>query len=203
MKPVLIGTSNARKAQEIKSVFADLPVAWKLLGEVAPGFDVDEDGETFEQNAAKKAVEAARHTGIAALAGDGGLEIPALGNWPGVHSRRINPDGSRATDEEIVAITSERIRSLDPSERTFRFVSVMAFALPDGTVTLGRGELVGDLRLELHPDPSAGFPFRRFWWLPQFGKYFLDLTPDEEATINHNREALNQVRPAVEAYLQS
>ncbi len=203
MKPILLGTGNARKAEEIKAVFADLSAEWRLLGEVLPGFDVDEDGETFEDNAAKKAVEAATLAGIPALAGDGGLMIPALSGWPGVHSRRLKPDGSRATDDEIVTIASERIRTLAPADRTFVFVSVMAFALPDGTVTLGRGELTGELTLDLHPDPSAGFPFRRFWWLPQFGTYFLDLTPDQEATVNHNREALEQLRPAVEAYLRS
>lgn len=203
MKKILIGTSNKAKVAEVQRFFSDLDVDWKTLADVAPGFDVEETKETFEGNAEKKATEIARHTGLPTISGDGGLEIPALDNWPGVKSRRIKDDGSEATDEEIIEIASKRIQTIPASDRKFRFVSVFAFATPNGLQGLGRGELVGDLTVKVHPNTPHGFPYRAFWWIPQFNKYFLDLTPEEQITINHNKIALDQLRPAIEAYLKS
>ena len=203
MKTLLIGTSNTAKVAEVQRYLSDLDVEWKTLGDVVPGFDVNETEETFEGNAKKKATEIARHTHLPTISGDGGLEIPALAGWPGVKSRRVKDDGSEATDEEIIEIARKRIETLSESDRTFRFVSVFAFALPNGTVTAARGELVGDLTLTTHPHVPHGFPYRAFWWMPQFNKYFLDLSKEEQATISHNKFALDQLRPTIEAYLES
>lgn len=203
MKTILIGTGNTAKAAEVERFFPDLTVNWKTLADVAPDFKMDESEPTFEGNARKKAIEIAAATGLATIAGDGGLEIPALGNWPGVKSRRIKPDDEEATDEEIIVITKSRIAGLSDSDRQFRFVSVFAFALPDGRVVTGRGELRGGMRLETHPNPPHGFPYRAFWWLPEFGKYFIDLNDEEQRSINHNKIALDQLRPAINDYLTS
>lgn len=203
MKTIIIGTGNKAKVAEVHKYLGDLDVDWKTLADVAPGFDVEETEITFEGNAKKKALDIAKHTGLPTISGDGGLEIPALDNWPGLKSKRVKDDGGEATDEEIIEIASKKIATISESERKFRFVSAFAFGLPDGTVSTGRGELLGDLTLKLYPNPPHGFPYRTFWWIPRFNKYFLDLTPEEQAAINHNKVALDQLRPAIEAYLKS
>lgn len=201
MTTMLIGTTNAGKAGEVRRHLNDLHVQWVTLADVAPDFDVEEDGKTFEANAEKKAIAASHQTGLPTIGSDSGLEIPALDGWPGLKSRRVKPDGSAATDEEIIAIAQEKIAALPADQRTFRFVSVFSFALPDGSVTTSRGELHGELVVDAHPATPHGLPYRAFWWMPQFQKYFIDLTAEEQDSINHNKIALDALRPAIAAYM--
>lgn len=198
---IVLGTTNSGKANETLRFLSDLPVSWKRLDELELNVDVVEDGETFEVNAIKKATTYAAATKLPTLAGDSGLEVPALNGWPGVRSRRL--DGDRhLTDDEVIGLFSERLSSLPPRDRRYRFVTVFALALPSGDVHVGKGEHSGELTLELHPMQPRGLPFRRFWKIPQFDKYFLDLTQDEYNQINHNKQALDALRPAIEEYLE-
>ncbi len=201
MKTVLIGTSNAAKVREVRKFLRDLAINWQTPVELAVGLEIKETGDTFAENAIQKALGFAAHTGLPVLSGDAGLVVPALGGWPGIHSRRLK-DGRPASDEEIVALVRQKVRSLPESERQYRFVSVFAFAQPTGTVDVAEGAHEGELRSEPHPDPAPGMPYRRFWYLPQYGKYFLDLTDKEYDEINHNGSALAGLRPTIERYLQ-
>lgn len=198
---IVIGTSNPGKVAEIKRFLGDLPVDWQPTTEAELGLTIREDADTFEENAKEKALAFAKATGKSAIAGDGGLEILALGGWPGLRTRRLDSE-HRKTDEELIAVMSDKIRSLAADQREYRFVTVFVFATPNGSVTVGRGEHTGQLRETMHEKSEPGFPNRRFWFIPVFDKYFYDLTPEEYNEINHNRMAFDQLRPAIEAYIK-
>jgi XTP/dITP diphosphohydrolase len=258
MIEVVIGTSNPGKVRVVTEHFADLPIAWQPRSESELGLDIAEDGATFEANAELKARAFAAATNQAVLASDGGLEILALNNWPGLKSRRLDADRYH-TDEELIEIMQEKITNLPAEQRQFRFVTAWSFAVPGGAVaewafepesrlsssenvrrrqglsglisredagrlqpkeavsgqnairrqppvgaiTTTRGELLGTLTEKLHPQPVPGFPYRRFWWIPKFHKYFLDLAPDEYNEVHHNRIAFEALRPTIETYLRT
>jgi|GEM_PF-6706019 len=161
-KPVIvIGTSNPGKIGEIKRYLNDLPVEWQSTNEHELGITIDENADSFEGNAAIKALAFAKATGKPVIAGDGGMEIRALNNWPGLRSRRLD-SGKHHTDDELVEVIQTKIATIPVEKRQYRFVTAYVFALPDGTIATGRGEHTGELQWKLHTKIEPGFPFRRF-----------------------------------------
>ena len=110
-----------------------MPVSVLTLDDFPGCPETEEDGETFEANAVKKAVEVARYTGKPALADDSGLEVYALGGAPGVFSARYS--GDKAKDIENWRNFSARCGFMEKEERGARFVCCIAFAIPEGKYT--------------------------------------------------------------------
>jgi len=95
---LVIATSNKGKTAEIKDLLKGFPVDIKNLNDFGPIPPLEENGNTFDENAYQKASFAARILGLPALADDSGLLVEALGNAPGIHSARYA--GENATDEQ-------------------------------------------------------------------------------------------------------
>lgn len=201
MIEIVIGTSNPGKVSEVQRFLGDLPVRWRPVSERELGITIDETADTFEGNSEIKARAFLQATNQPVIVADGGLEVPALGNWPGVRSRRLDT-GHHHTDDELIAAFQAKLATIPVEQRQYRFVAAWSFAIPGGTVTTARGEHTGELAWKLHPQPVPGMPYRRFFRIPQFNKYFLDLTDEEYTSINHNRIALDQLRPVIETYLK-
>lgn len=126
--------------------------------------------------------------------------MPALGGWPGIRSRRFDTD-SHHSDQEVIEIFKEKASKLKENDRKFEFKTVFAFVEPGKKAVTGTGLLEGTITLDLYPKSQPGFPYRLFWWIPKFNKYFLDLNDLEYDQINHNGQALKQLRPAIEGYI--
>lgn len=201
MIEIVIGTSNPGKVSEVQRFLGDLPVRWQPESERELGITINETGDTFEGNAEIKARAFVAATGKPVIVADSGLEVPALNDWPGVRSRRLD-SGHHHTDDELIAALQEKLATIPLERRQYRFVAAWSFATPDGSMTTVRGEHTGELAWKLHPQDALGMPYRKFWFIPQFHKYFLDLTNEEYNSINHNRIALDQLRPSIEAYLK-
>ena len=95
---ILLATSNKNKVREIQHVLKYFPVEIKSLSDFGPLPGVVEDGETFDDNAYKKALHYSKVLGLPAMADDSGLVVTSLGGRPGVFSARYA--GENATDEE-------------------------------------------------------------------------------------------------------
>ena len=95
---IVIATTNKGKTAEIGEILKDFPVHIKNLQDFGPIPEIEEDGETFDENAYKKASVTARILGIPALADDSGLVVESLGGAPGVLSARWA--GENATDQQ-------------------------------------------------------------------------------------------------------
>jgi len=120
---ILVGTTNPGKVAEFEKLLAPLGVAVVTPNQVpaVSDLEVDETGETFQENALLKATAFAAASGIPTLAEDSGLTVTALDGMPGVHSKRFFAGSDLDRNHEI-------LRRLDQSEdRAAQFVSVLAF----------------------------------------------------------------------------
>ncbi len=88
IRVLVLATKNAGKLKELQQLLRDFPVEIKSLADFGPIPEVEEDGETFDDNAYKKAAFTARALGLPAIADDSGLVVEALGGAPGVRSAR-------------------------------------------------------------------------------------------------------------------
>src|SRR5512139_2552234 len=143
---ILIATRNQGKVDEIAAMMRGFPTTFLSLANVSKAPEVTEDGETFEENAVKKARIVAEATGIVTLSDDSGLCIDALNGRPGVLSARYA--GETASDAEKCAAILEEMQRVPDDLRTARFVCVLALATPGNDLELFRGVCEGTITRE-------------------------------------------------------
>jgi XTP/dITP diphosphohydrolase len=196
MPKILIATSNPGKLR-------DFDGAARALGiEIAgiPGFSslpsVVEDGETFEDNARKKAEQYSPHApGQIVLADDSGLEVDALKGAPGVRSARYaagQPHLAQVNteDERNNARVLRELKDIPAERRTGRFVCVLAAARDGRTLATFRGTAEGII-LDA-PRGSNGFGYDPLFYFPQIQKTFAELTAEEKARYSHRGAAFRR-----------
>ena len=173
---LVIASGNAGKIGEFRDLLA--PAGFDL---VAFDTDADEVGKTYAENAALKAETAASRTGLPALGDDSGVEVDALGGFPGLRSARLGP-----TQKER---TAELLRRLDgvPRPWTGRFVSVIALAVPGRPTQLFEGEALGEIVPEWRG--TAGFGYDPIFLVPGTGKTFGEMPPEEKRKYSHRAAA--------------
>ncbi|MFO7898861.1 MAG: non-canonical purine NTP pyrophosphatase, partial [Planctomycetota bacterium] len=125
---LVIGTHNEKKGREIMAILDSPGFELKTLADFPDAPEPVEDGDTFEENAIKKATELADALGRAVVADDSGLEVPALGGEPGVHSARYA--GEHGNDPRNIEKLLGELDGLPPGERAARFRTVAALARP-------------------------------------------------------------------------
>jgi XTP/dITP diphosphohydrolase len=187
MRRLLIATNNAGKVREIKAILGEFYDELVSLKDIGLELNVVEDGDTFEENAVKKAREAARAAGCDALADDSGLCVAALDGAPGVYSARYA--GEHATDEENNAKLLAALKGVE--NRHAKFVSVVALASGD-TVTTVRGEVEGVIAHA--PSGSGGFGYDPLFFVPELGQTFAEIPADLKNTLSHRARALTALR---------
>jgi XTP/dITP diphosphohydrolase len=197
MQKLLIATKNKGKIRELGEFLSDLPVELVSLADVGITDDVEEDGETYQENSQKKALFYAKKSGLPAVADDGGLEISALNGAPGVHSRRWL--GHEATDEELIEHLKKVAKELPEENRVAHFRTVVSFAMPDGRVFSIPGEVGGIISREPEMSLVRGYPYRSFFYLPEIKKFYheSDLNPKEMRQYNHRFIALDGLKPII------
>ena len=187
MKTLVIATGNLHKVQEIKEILA--PHGFQVLGAGECGGmpEVVEDGKTFQENAVKKAVTAAKALDRMGLADDSGLEVFALGGEPGVFSARYAGEGGN--DGRNLAKLLRKMEGV--TEREARFVCAIAVALPDGTV-LGtcEGEVRG--RIAEEGRGQGGFGYDPAFIPDGFSQTFGELPAAVKNTLSHRANALHK-----------
>lgn len=194
---LVIATRNAGKLREVAAVLAELGSAVRLrsLVDFPHVPEVPETGRTFEENAVQKARAVALATGLPVLADDSGLEVDALGGAPGVHSRRAAGEG--ASDPERIAWLLRRLEGVPPEQRTARFHSVVALAVPapDGTVQVETFHGTIDGRILDAPRGTGGFGYDPVFLVVELGRSMAELSLDEKNRISHRARALRRALP--------
>lgn len=196
MKRVLIATSNPGKLRDFAG--AARPLGIEIAG--IPNFSsmptVVEDGQTFEENARKKAEEySLAAPGEIVVADDSGIEIDALNGAPGVHSARYAADQPHLADENTDdeannARVLREMKRVPAEKRTGRFVCVLV-AARDGKM-LGSFRGVAEGVILDHPRGSNGFGYDPLFYFPQIQKTFAELTAEEKARYSHRGAAFRQ-----------
>ena len=196
MKRVLIATSNPGKLRDFAGAAASLGVEVAPIPNFAVLPAVVEDGPTFEANARKKAEANSRCLpGEIVIADDSGLEVDALSGAPGVHSARYAAEpphlaGSNTDDEANNARLIRELENVPPTQRTGRFLCVIAVAQDGRTLQVFRGQAEGIILAA--PRGQNGFGYDPLFYFPQIEKTFAELTAEEKAKYSHRGAAFRQ-----------
>ena len=190
MKKVVIATNNTGKIKEIKEILKDYEIL--TLKDMNSEIEVEEDRDTFEGNAMKKAKEIANVLKMPVIADDSGLCIDVLKGWPGVHTARFL--GENATQEQRNNAILEKMKK--EQKRTARVICCMAY-YEDGNFILGKGEVEGKIATKKRG--KNGFGFDEIFELPN-GKTFAELTLDEKNQISHRKLALQDLKENLQKF---
>jgi XTP/dITP diphosphohydrolase len=183
---VVVATRNQGKLREIVPLLAELKLDLATIDELAPDAELREDGATFEENALAKARQAARATGLPAIADDSGLEVDALDGAPGVYSARYA--GPNADDSRNNAKLLEALRDLPPARRAARFRCVAVFVDPSRGVEIVRdGACAGEILTA--PRGSDGFGYDPLFLVPAEGRTMAELPLEEKNRLSHRAAA--------------
>ena len=186
---LLIATHNPGKAAEYAEILEDSRIEWLSLDDVGITFDVEENGATFYENAALKAVAYARQSGMLTLADDSGLEVDALGGKPGVLSARYGGPGLSSADRYHLLL--EALAGVPEVDRTARFRCVIVLASGDGTI-LGSADGVCEGQIAFEPRGEGGFGYDPVFYLPEYGMTYAELPPKKKNEISHRGNALRE-----------
>ncbi|MCG8633315.1 MAG: XTP/dITP diphosphatase [Desulfobacterales bacterium] len=192
---IVLATTNKGKTKEMQDILKDYPIEIKNLSDFGPIPEVIEDGETFDDNAYKKAAFTAKVLGYPALADDSGLCVDALDGAPGVYSARYA--GENATDAENVAKLLEALK--DEENRKAAFQCVISIAVPTGAALTYEGRCEGILTRE--PAGDNGFGYDPLFFFPEFNKTFAQLSLAEKAGVSHRGKALKEVTDEMDKIL--
>lgn len=155
MSVLVLATRNRGKVGELQTLLAELGVEVRCLADYPPLPEVEEDGDTFDANALKKARAAAEALGVVALADDSGLVVDALDGEPGLYSARYGGPGLSDAQrcDHLLAQLAER----GVSASAAHFVCAMALARPDGVTEVCQAQWHGTVRGPARGDQGFGY----------------------------------------------
>jgi len=183
-----VASKNPDKITEIEEVLGSIGLA----DEIVQGLDwpdVEETGETLEENALIKARAVMKATGLPAIADDTGLEVEALGGLPGVHTARFA--GSDATYDENVVRMLEVMEGV--SDRVARFRTVVALVFPDGVEVVAEGWVEGVITKSRRG--SGGFGYDPVFEVK--GRTLAKMTAEEKNQLSHRARAIRGLGEAL------
>ena len=194
---IIFATGNEGKMREVRLILADLGMEVLSMKEAGVSCEVEENGRTFGENARikaravwEKARERYRDGGSIVLADDSGLVVDYLGGEPGIYSARyLGEDTSYDVKNQVII---DRMEGAKEEERTARFVSAIAAALPDGTVLDTEGTVEGLIAHE--PAGSGGFGYDPIFYLPEYGVTSAQIPIEKKNEISHRGKALEAMK---------
>jgi len=188
---IIAATKNKHKIEEIQAITGEFGMEVISRAEAGvPDIEIEEDGDTFEENSEKKAREIMELCGEITIADDSGLMVDALGGAPGVISARFaGEDGNDLkNNEKLLSLLS----NVAPENRTARFVSVITMIYPDGKKIVARGECEGHIIYK--PRGSNGFGYDPLFIPNGYDQTFAELSGAEKNHISHRAIALQRLR---------
>ena len=187
---IVLASHNRHKLKEMDVLLRErLHVELEILSldDVGMTEDIEENGNSFAENAMIKA-QAAAASGYIGLADDSGLTVEALDGAPGIYSARYA--GGHGDDE---ANNQKLLREMSGIEhRAAAYVCAMAMVFPDGSTPLtAEGRLEGEI---LHaPRGNGGFGYDPLFWIDSLGKTLAEVPMEEKNTISHRRRAIDGI----------
>ena len=183
---VVLASNNEHKLVEFRDILKTLNIEVISLKEAGIEIEVEEDGETFEENSYKKASEVKKLTKHAVISDDSGLEVYSLDLKPGVYSARFA--GENATDDENNTKLLNEMKNIPDQKRGARFVTVITLITPDNEKIVVRGEVRGKIGDKLYGE--NGFGYDPLFIPDGYEKSFGELSSDEKNSMSHRGRAL-------------
>jgi XTP/dITP diphosphohydrolase len=188
MKQLLIATNNQGKVRELQDLLQDTGIELVTPAQLDLDLDVLEDGQTYAENASKKAIAFAQASGLVSLADDSGLEVDALSGAPGLYSARYGSgNGDKLSDAGRRAYLIKNLQG-KPHPWTARFHATIAIALPGGETHLAEGFCEGEIIPEEHG--TGGFGYDPIFLLTDLGKTMAQLSMEEKNRLSHRAWAV-------------
>ena len=186
---IVVATTNQNKLRELKDLLKGLDVQLLSLIDFPDYPPVVEDGESFAENAHKKAQTICAHTGLLTIADDSGLEVDCLGGRPGIFSARYAGEG--ADDRKNYEKLLQEIKGVAPEKRGARFRCVLAIAVPSGKQRTVEGDYRGLIIAE--PRGKNGFGYDPVFLDPETGLTFAEMSSAQKNQISHRARALQEL----------
>jgi len=196
LNKVVLATQNPGKFKEIEKILSLKTVQLIDLKEIGFNEEIVEDGNTYAENARKKAETVYRYCNLPVIADDSGIEVAGLDGKPGVYSARFA--GENADDEKNNTLLLKRLSEIPDSDRHAQFVCVALFYYGFNTYVYTRGTVQGVLISV--PRGEHGFGYDPLFFLPEYDKTMAELDPYEKNGISHRAKAFQKLRPYIEKY---
>lgn len=190
-RQLVVATRNAGKRRELETILACTEYEVLSLEAFPNVAEIIEDGETFWENAQKKARQVSKQTGLLTLGEDSGLEVGALGGKPGIRSARF-ARGVDSSSEENIARLLREMRDVSLEKRNARFVCYAVLYDDEEEVGKAFGEVHGLITTE--PRGKHGFGYDPVFLLREYGKTFGELPESVKNQISHRAVALRKVK---------
>lgn len=194
-KEMVLASANPGKLRELRNLIGPYGLILYSTRDFPDIPGIEETGETFEENALKKAATVYRYTGMPALADDSGLKVDALDGRPGVYSSRYA--GDQVTDRDNVHKLLEALQYVPDPERTACFVTVLVLVRPDEPPHYFEGRCQG--MIVRSPRGEQGFGYDPVFVPEGYSRTFAELPSREKNRISHRARAMEQFRTFVEA----
>ena len=191
-RTLVLASNNAHKIRELSELLDD---RFRMISMREAGFaeEIEENGQTFEENAVLKARAVAKATGLCALADDSGLSVDALDGAPGVLSARFA--GAHGDDRANNALLIEKMADVPAEDRTAQFVCAMALALPNGDIRTVEGTCPGVITFS--PRGEGGFGYDPYFEYLS-GETFAEMPAEEKNRVSHRANAMRAMLPLLE-----
>lgn len=198
MKKLLVASNNEHKINEIKEILKDFPLKIISLKEAGIDVDVEENGNTFMENAHIKASEIYKLADeCMVIADDSGLTVDILNGEPGVYSARYSGEhgNSKKNNEKLL----QNLKEIKFEDRKAKFVCAIELIINEETVINVQGEIQGYIvEVERGKD---GFGYDPLFYIPEFEKTFAEMSSDEKNSISHRGRALKKIQEKIKEIL--
>ena len=191
----VLATHNPGKLAEMKTILSGLGVEAVSPAEAGVEVDVEETGTTFAENAMLKAKAVCAAAGLPAIADDSGLCVNALNGGPGVYSARYGGEGLDDAGRRRLLLQNLR----GQTTRAAHFTCAVACAFPNGDTLEAEGRCDGAIAFA--PLGEGGFGYDPVFLIPEKGKTFGQIGPEEKSKISHRGKALAAFTEKLRAYL--
>lgn len=193
MKKLLLATNNAGKIKELRALLQGMKAEILTPNELGLELDVMESGDTYLENATKKAIAFAKASGMLSLADDSGLEVAALDGAPGIYSARYSPKKG-ASDKDRREYLLEQLQS-KPRPWMARFHCTVVLASPSGETLSSDGECRG----EIIPQERGigGFGYDPIFLVNGTGRTMAELGMAEKNRLSHRARAIQSIWPVL------
>lgn len=191
---LLVATTNQGKLKEYRRLLDGVPFNLVGPGELGIKADVEETGQSFEENAILKATTLCAASGLPTLADDSGLEVDALNGEPGVKSHRYA--GDNADDAQRNKFLLKKLKRVPEGYRTARFRCVIAIAMPGGQVEIFNGECGGEITAA--PKGEHGFGYDPIFYIPELNRTMAELPPEIKNQLSHRARAAAKAKVYLE-----
>ena len=196
MKRIVFATGNAGKIREINAIMADTGFKVVSMNDAGIQMEIEENGNTYEENALIKARAVAALTEDIVMADDSGLEIDYLNKEPGIFSARYMGADTPYSIKNAELIN--RLEGVPDEKRTARFVCAIAAVLPEGKELTVRATIEG--RIDYEEKGTAGFGYDPIFYVPELQKTTAELTEAEKNEVSHRGKALRLMKEELKKY---